>query len=36
LKYFPDRSHFLCSMAGWEQVADTVLDWLDNPRSGEI
>ncbi|HEY5082178.1 MAG TPA: alpha/beta hydrolase [Bauldia sp.] len=36
LKYFPDRSHFLCSMPGWEQVADVVLDWLDNPRSGEI
>ena len=36
LKYYPDRSHFLCSMPGWEQVADFVLDWLDNPRAGEL
>jgi pimeloyl-ACP methyl ester carboxylesterase len=36
LKYYPDRSHFLCAMPGWEQVADFVLDWLDNPRAGEL
>jgi hypothetical protein len=36
LKAFPDRSHFLYGMPGWEQVADVVLDWLDNPKSGEF
>jgi pimeloyl-ACP methyl ester carboxylesterase len=36
LKVFPDRSHFLCGMPGWEQVADAALDWLDNPKSGEF
>jgi len=36
LKPFPNKSHFLCSMPGWEEVADFVLDWLDNPRAGEL
>ncbi len=36
LKFYPDRSHFLASMAGWEEVADFVLDWLDAPRAGEF
>lgn len=36
LKSFPDRSHFLCSMPGWEEVADFILDWLDEPRAGEL
>ncbi|MEJ0013551.1 MAG: alpha/beta hydrolase [Bauldia sp.] len=36
LKYYPDRSHFLASMAGWEEVADFVLDWLEAPRAGEL
>ena len=36
LKFYPDRSHFLCAMPGWEQVADFVLGWLDNPKAGEL
>ncbi len=36
LKYYPDRSHFLASMAGWEEVADFILDWLEAPRAGEF
>jgi pimeloyl-ACP methyl ester carboxylesterase len=36
LKVFPGKSHFMCGMPGWEQVADVALDWLDNPRAGEF
>lgn len=36
LKYWPEKSHFLASMAGWEEVADLVLEWLENPRAGEL
>jgi pimeloyl-ACP methyl ester carboxylesterase len=36
LKYWPEKSHFLASMAGWEEVADFVLGWLENPRAGEL
>jgi hypothetical protein len=24
---FPDRPHFTCGLAGWEQVADYALEW---------
>jgi pimeloyl-ACP methyl ester carboxylesterase len=36
LKVFPDKSHFLASMPGWEAVADVALNWLDNPKAGEF
>lgn len=36
LKAFPDRSHFLASMPGWEEVADIALAWLENPKAGEL
>jgi alpha-beta hydrolase superfamily lysophospholipase len=26
-KEFPERSHFTCGEPGWEEVADTALDW---------
>jgi non-heme chloroperoxidase len=28
LREFPDRGHSLCIDSGWQEVADTVLDWL--------
>lgn len=36
LKSFPGKSHFLCSMQGWEEVADAILAWLENPKAGEL
>jgi alpha-beta hydrolase superfamily lysophospholipase len=27
LKEYPARPHFTCTMDGWEQVADDVLEW---------
>jgi len=36
LKAFPGKSHFLASMPGWEEVADFVLAWLENPEAGEF
>ncbi len=36
LKEFPDKSHFLASMPGWENVADFVLAWLENPKAGVV
>ena len=29
LKIFPDRSHWTCMDAGWEEVADFALDWAE-------
>jgi pimeloyl-ACP methyl ester carboxylesterase len=35
LRIFPDRSHWTCMDPGWEEVADTALDWaLRNARAG--
>ena len=28
LREFPDRGHSLCIDSGWQEIADTVLDWL--------
>jgi pimeloyl-ACP methyl ester carboxylesterase len=29
LKIFPDRAHWTCLDPGWEEVADTALDWAE-------
>ncbi len=26
---FPGRSHFICGQPGWEEVAETIADWLE-------
>ena len=37
LRIFPDRSHWTCMDAGWEDVADFALDWaVRNARSGKV
>ena len=28
VREFPDRGHSLCIDSGWQEVADTVLEWL--------
>jgi pimeloyl-ACP methyl ester carboxylesterase len=28
-RQFPERSHFICGEAGWEEVASSVIDWLE-------
>lgn len=28
-KAFPGRSHFICGEAGWQEVADHVINWID-------
>jgi len=28
VREFPDRGHSLCMDSGWQDVADTVLEWL--------
>lgn len=27
---FPDRSHFICGQPGWEEVAESIANWLDD------
>ncbi len=27
---FPNRGHFICGEPGWQQVADTIVDWLEH------
>ncbi len=29
-KVFPDRTHYICGMAGWEEVAAYIADWLES------
>lgn len=29
---FPDRSHFICGQPGWEEVAESVYDWLEEQK----
>ncbi len=37
LKIFEDRSHYLCAEPGWEEVADTALDWaVKNARDPKV
>lgn len=37
LKIFTDRSHWTCMDTGWEQVADTALQWaVANARPGKV
>jgi pimeloyl-ACP methyl ester carboxylesterase len=35
-KLFPGRDHFTCGAAGWEEVADFALNWVLDPRNGEL
>jgi pimeloyl-ACP methyl ester carboxylesterase len=35
VKIFEDKSHYICGEAGWEQVADYILDWYEN-RSMQV
>lgn len=32
---FRDRSHFICTEPGWEEVAATVINWLDEQRRAD-
>ncbi|WP_207435014.1 alpha/beta hydrolase [Sabulibacter ruber] len=34
LKEFPNRSHFICGEPGWEEVAETVYQWLQTNTTG--
>jgi len=33
LMEFPDRTHWLIAATGWEEVADTVLDWAEHHKN---
>ena len=33
---FPDRSHFICGQPGWEEVAESVYDWLEEHTQTKI
>ncbi len=37
LKIYPNRSHWTCIEAGWEEVADFALDWaVKNARASNV